>query len=341
MYVDGAATGRAAHPPPNLGKEALMSFGRSLRTKVEALLLTQQLQIVYLAAVLALTAVAPVSAGPLQSYLALGDSLAFGQTTPPVQPSFGDQGYVKPYADWLGTMNGGVRPQVINLAIPGETSASFFTGVNPPGGTRNAAVNENYSVPPVSQDSLMLKRIALEQAAGHRISHVSFALGSNDFLVLASSPAFASATQTQRSLMVGKAFTTLQANYTHVLAQLRSLLPSAMILLLDYYNPYAVDPSNPFAKLYTAIALAHEQLVQMEAQAFHARVVDIYQPFVGHEAQYTHILDGNVHPNATGYGVIADQMLKASQTPEPASLALFGIGGLGIAGVLWRRRVAA
>jgi lysophospholipase L1-like esterase len=279
----------------------------------------------------------PARSGPIQTYLALGDSLAFGQTTPPLQPSFGDQGYVKPYADWLATQNGGIRPNVINLAISGEMSTSFFDGVTPPGWTRAVGANLNYPNPPVSQDSLMLSKIAAEQAAGHQISHISFALGSNDFLYMAGSPAFAAATPAQQQQMVGQTFATLQGNYTHLLTQLRSALPNAMILLLDYYNPYAIDPSNPLAQVFTAIALAHEQLIEAEAAAFNARVVDIYTPFVGHEVQYTHILDGNIHPNDIGYGVIAQQMISTTQAPEPTTLALFGLGTIFLAG--YRRRV--
>jgi lysophospholipase L1-like esterase len=37
--------------------------------------------------------------------------------------------------------------------------------------------------------------------------------------------------------------------------------------------------------------------------------VDIYTPFRGHALDYTFIAEGNVHPNAVGYGVIARQMI--------------------------------
>ena len=68
-------------------------------------------------------------ADSMETYLALGDSIAFGVTD--VTPiSFGDQGYVRLYADFLATQGGGLRPRVINLAIPGETSSSFFTAVS-------------------------------------------------------------------------------------------------------------------------------------------------------------------------------------------------------------------
>src|SRR6516162_6331657 len=79
-------------------------------------------------------------AGYVESYLALGGTLDFGETN--VRPtSYGDQGFVKPYADWLATQNGGVRPNVINLAIPSELSSTFFSGTNPDGWNRGVSNN--------------------------------------------------------------------------------------------------------------------------------------------------------------------------------------------------------
>src|SRR4051812_4210107 len=94
-----------------------------------------------------------------RTYIALGDSLAFGVTN--ITPvSFGDQGYVKPYADWLATRDDGGRPKVINLAIPGETSDSFFTGVLPPWYSRNVLTNLNYTSPTQTQFDKFLEAAA-------------------------------------------------------------------------------------------------------------------------------------------------------------------------------------
>jgi lysophospholipase L1-like esterase len=85
-----------------------------------------------------------------RTYIALGDSLAFGVTN--ITPvSYGDQGYVKLYADWLATQDDGVRPRVVNLAISGETSDSFFTGVLPPWWGRDILNNLNYTSPTQTQ----------------------------------------------------------------------------------------------------------------------------------------------------------------------------------------------
>ena len=102
------------------------------------------------AAALMLLIACPSIAGPVQTYLALGDSIAFGETDV-IPVSFGDQGYVKPFADFLATQNGGTRPDVINLAFPGETSSSFFTAVPPPGFAPHTALdgfNLNYQANP-------------------------------------------------------------------------------------------------------------------------------------------------------------------------------------------------
>src|SRR3954447_15897035 len=77
-----------------------------------------------LAVVSALASSRPAPAGTI--YLVLGDSYALGVTSVTPPPSYGDQGYVKHYADHLATLDGGVRPDVINLAIFGESSTTFF-----------------------------------------------------------------------------------------------------------------------------------------------------------------------------------------------------------------------
>src|SRR5215218_4097179 len=62
------------------------------------------------------------------TYLSLGDSLAFGVGADNSDDdiSNGDRGFVKPFADSLAARDGGVRPNVVNLGVSGETSSSFF-----------------------------------------------------------------------------------------------------------------------------------------------------------------------------------------------------------------------
>jgi lysophospholipase L1-like esterase len=264
------------------------------------------------------------TAGPIQDYLALGDSLAFGETNT-IPTSFGDQGYVKPYADFLAGRNGGVRPTVINLAIPGETSTSFFTGVPPPGyapHTSEDAFNLNYQADPAqTQNSLMLATIAAEQAAGHAITHVSFSLGTNDLIAFeALHLNFFSLTPVQQQALVNQFFATLTSNYIAVLSELRASLPHAQILLLNDYNAAAIfGPTDPFNIVSGIFDTGQTAMIDSLAVPFDATPVDIHDAFVGHEADYTFILSGDAHPNAAGYAAMAAQM-EAASVPEPSGV---------------------
>jgi len=265
-------------------------------------------------------------AAPLQTYLALGDSIAFGETD--ITPvSFGDQGYVRRYADWLATQNSCRRPIVINLAIPGETSTSFFTAVSPPGFAPHstlASFNLNYQTNTAqSQHNLMLSSIASEQTAGHVISHVSFALGVNDLQgFFALHPDFLSLPRSQQQQLIAAFAAMLATNYEAVLTEIRAALPTAELLLLTYYNPNAIfGPADPLNQASMLFLNVHTSLLQRLAGPFGAQIVDIATPFQGHEAQYTFIRSGGVHPNDLGYAVIAQQMIAVSSVSPAAFTA--------------------
>ena len=268
----------------------------------------------------------PAIADPLETYLALGDSIAFGETDI-IPVSFGDQGYVTLYADFLATQNAGVRPNVANLALPGETSTGFFTGLSPLGRPPHnvlASFNLNYQADPAqSQNSLMLSTIALEAAAGHVISHVSFALGVNDLIPFELlHPDFFTLPPDQQRALIDAFGGTLTTNYVAALSEIRAALPHADLLLLNYYNPAAfLGPTNPFNIINEIFDSGQAALINSLAGPFDARVVDIHTPFEGHETELTFVLSGGVHPNDKGYAVIADQMIAAT-VPEPKTLSL-------------------
>jgi hypothetical protein len=103
----------------------------------------------------------PASAG-VQTYIALGDSGAFGvgANDSSTDISNGDRGYVGPFADTLGARQGGTRPNLFNLGISGETSSSFFQSGAGLGGVGATLRNTHYTSPPMnppaSQNSLLL-----------------------------------------------------------------------------------------------------------------------------------------------------------------------------------------
>ena len=169
---------------------------------------------------------------------------------------------------------------------------------------------------------------------------VTVQLGANDLFALLQSPAF-SAPGADQFALLKQALQTFAINEGTVLGELRAALPSAKILVLDYYNPYpgSGSPFEPAA--IQGIPALNYTIQQVAAGVPGATFVDIYPQFVGNEAAYTHIRDDatyNVHPTPAGYAVIANAIDAA--VPEPGSCALLAVGGA-ITVLMARRRRAA
>ena len=118
------------------------------------------------------------------TYIALGDSLAFGETDfthNPVVRRPRLRVAVSPTA-WR-PQNGGVRPNVVNLGVDGETSTSFFGG-----GQASAAQNLNYPSASTSQNTLLIshdRRSSRPPAT--RSATVTVSLGANDLFAVVGS----------------------------------------------------------------------------------------------------------------------------------------------------------
>jgi lysophospholipase L1-like esterase len=284
----------------------------------------------------------PTLASSMQTYLALGDSLAFGETDFTHNPSNGDRGYVEPFANFLATQNGGVAPNVVNLALDGETGSTFLNGGPATGngspGQPGYTLNTNYATPVASQNLMMLETIVHKLDAGQTISNVTLQVGANDLLSVLANPTFASLTPQQQQAQIGTALSTLQANYTTIVSELHSLLPHANIYLMGYYDPYNF-PGSKVEPLAGPAIQALNKMIQSEAAASGAKYVDLYDALNGLALQDTLISSGNVHPNAAGYAVIATQLENAA-VPEPSTVLIFGAGLAGWL-VLSRRRRAA
>ena len=267
-------------------------------------------------------------ADSIETYLALGDSIAFGVTD--VTPiSFGDQGYVRLYADFLATQGNGLRPNVINLAIPGESSNSFFTAVSAlplPPHDLLASVNLNYhGDASLSQDALLLATLGAEAAVGRTITNVSFAIGANDLLVFEQlHPDFFLLSPFQQQQLISAFAADLTINYITVLSQVRIALPDARLLLLNYYDPLGSSaPDNPFHIANTIFDQVQDEIITSLAGPFHTSVVDINTPFRGRESEL--IVTGGSHPTDQGYTVIEKQM-EAATVPELSSVTLLATG---------------
>ena len=309
-----------------------------------------------------LTTAGTALAGP--AYIALGDSITFGETDLRYIQSLGDQGYVSDYADILAQRTG-TRPEVVNLAIDGETADSFLdgTGRTPPVVNRTDVplALQNLSYDPnnlVTQSQLFTTSVAAQRAAGNTVDTVTITLGFNELAALSALPDGVS--------MIPDTLASYRANYTQVLSQIRGELPDTDLHLLNYYNPFPADPISPAAPIFAAGGAQLNAIIKDLAAQFGAKYVDNFTPFVGNEAAFTFqdefpagstipephpfgdgtVPIGDVHPNALGYSVIAAQVAATDSVavvplPSAASMLLPCVGL--VLGGTWmaRRRVRA
>lgn len=291
----------------------------------------------YVSAVVALMCLSAVSFAQTRTYLALGDSYGFGYQTGALPDEYGpgDWGYVAPYADWLATRPGfgGVRPNVVNVSVPGETVGSFYDTSN-----LGRIYNSNYNFfQGPSQIDMFTQKVQQESAAGRTISTVSVSMGGNDLLALRSQAGFTSLSLALQRAAVDSALAAMQTGYTQVLSSVRTLLPEAELLVVGYFNPFPGAPDSAFAPVSQyAIDQINTRIAAVAAGAG-GRFVDIAPRFVGSEAAWSYIaadpIGSNIHPNALGYAQIAQAMI-----PAPGVAV---VGGVVLVTLMTRRRRAA
>jgi len=272
-------------------------------------------------------------------YLALGDSSAFGETDRTKNPSNGDRGYVAPFADFLANRYSGARPTVINTAIDGETSQSYFTG-SPRSSDDGLFHNTNYAAPYATQQATMRTLAAKALAGGGHVDVVTVQFGANDLFVVAEAPGFLSKSPAQQQAEVGAAVAKLQQNYVGILGEVRTLFPDAEVYVMGYHNPHGSSPEHPFYPLGAPAVQGVNAVAAGVAPLFGAKYVDVYSVIAGKEHELTLIDEGyNVHLNDAGYAAAAAR-LTAAAAPEPGTLALCVIGVAGAAGFRRLRRAA-
>ena len=274
-----------------------------------------------IAASLALLVVA-VSWGQSRTYLALGDSVAWGYQPNNVVRSAGDKGYVKLFADYLARYENGTRPRLINLAIPGETTGSYFD-TSEIGGL----LNSNYPILfRSSQSTVSGQRITQELNAGRTIPVVTFSLGANDLLDLLSATFLAQPFSTQLAQATA-AIQAAETNFNGALATLRSRLPNATILVPGYYNPYAGVPNSPENAVAVLMIPQLNAMLRKVANRYGAQYVETASVFWGLETTLTWILEDDVHPRDPGYVKLSERVIRqfrnesASKPPVPSIVA--------------------
>jgi lysophospholipase L1-like esterase len=205
---------------------------------------------VFAALVAAVLAPAAGAATVGSTYLALGDSLAYGyhaaqfkselESKGFVEPETFDHGYVDDFGATLKLAN--PRLQIINDGCPGETTETFINGSGVPGycaggptGTPfpYAFLHHSYGL----QSSQLADALALLKE-NPNTSPITLDIGANDVLQFLGSKCGFPSTFTCSPAEVEAEFGHIATNVYSILSQLHAAAPKAQIVLLGLYNPY-------------------------------------------------------------------------------------------------------
>jgi len=284
-----------------------MKLGSRSHSRLSGCLLA--LVMAFLALYLAPTAGA---ANGQRSYLALGDSLAFGYSQakfnslfPNENPAAYSTGYVDDFGKVLKFLNH--RLQVVNDGCPGETTDSFING--PCQYQLLFALHHPYSGGPTS--SQLSDALTYLDAHRGRVSPITLDIGANDALGV-----IKGVCNLEPLCIAGQApalFAHIAGNLGAILAQLRAKAPNAQIIVLGLYNPFGSTIAG--ADQLTAQLNAVMAQVAAAAGARFADPLPLFNPPGALEQPTICLLTNmctplvDIHPTDLGYAVLAGTIL--------------------------------
>jgi len=196
------------------------------------------------------------------TYLALGDSLAYGFHQAQfeeevakgtgtcvagkcIEPATFDEGYVDDFAHALKLAN--PKLQVVNVGCPGETTTMMIggsgiegvCGVSPTGFPWPAAWLHHLYLTPQLSDAVSI----LEH--NPNVSPITLDIGADDVLQFLRSTCGFPKTDTCSEAEVINEFGTIAGNVHTILTKLHEVAPSAQIVLIGVYNPFPTVLPSP------------------------------------------------------------------------------------------------
>jgi lysophospholipase L1-like esterase len=180
------------------------------------------------------------------TYLALGDSLAYGyhqaqflSELPNVNPATFDQGYVDDFGDLVHLINPHV--QTINDGCPGETTDTFINGSGTAGfcagGAHGTPFPYSFLHHPYAASSQLADALGILAANPH-VSPITLDIGANDVLQFLESSCGFPATDTCTPAQVAGEYGHVATNLAIILTALHAAAPHAEIVVLGLYNPF-------------------------------------------------------------------------------------------------------
>jgi lysophospholipase L1-like esterase len=254
----------------------------------------------------------PGHGSPQASYLALGDSLAFGYSQakfekllPNENPAEYNTGYVDDFARLLKF--GNPRLQVINDGCPGETTESFIKG--PCEYQLAYPLHHPYVGGPTS--SQLSDALAYLQA-NPNTNPITLDIGANDALGVIEHTC-----EKKVECVIKEApalFAHIAANLGLILTDLRGADPHATIIVLGLYNPFGEKLPGG-----NALTAQLNEVMDKVAAAVGARFADplpVFNPPGKLEEPTICLLTNmcntpeDIHPTDLGYGVLAGLIAK-------------------------------
>jgi lysophospholipase L1-like esterase len=255
------------------------------------------------------------------SFLALGDSVAFGYIAADGPAYVNPKNFVG-YPDYVG---GDLRLDNANAACPGETSSSFIFSTSADNGCR--AFRASFPLH-VSYISTQLD-FAMKYLATHKQTRlVTLNLGANDGLLLQMScngdPACIQAG-------LPRALATLRLNMDTILRSLRATGFRGVLIVVNYYSLDYTDPQQ------TGLTVLLNQTLAVVAAANGAVVADAFTafqtaastPFAGGKTCKAGLLNVKPfdatqaacddHPTQSGHQLLADTVEATYKAASPGN----------------------
>jgi lysophospholipase L1-like esterase len=250
---------------------------------------------------------------PQLSYLALGDSLAFGYSEakfdelyPEENPADYDTGYVDDFAKLLKIGDPSLR--VINDGCPGETTESFIHG--PCAYQLEFPLHHPYVGGPSS--SQLSDALAYLDAHPEAVNPITLDIGANDAL-----GTIETTCKREAACVVKEAptlFAHIGANLGLILSELRGAAPHATIIVLGLYNPFGEKLAGG-----DALTADLNEVMAKVAASVGARFADplpVFNPPGALEEPTICLLTNmctpleDIHPTTLGYAALAGLIAK-------------------------------